>query len=72
MQRLPDEGEKINWRSLQKINWRVKKGKQLNYILLGKEYQGTCSSDLQVCAMLVSLPEGFANYVLPDSEPVSN
>lgn len=71
MQRLPDEGEKINWRSLQPSG-RVKKGKQLNYILLGNEYQGTCSSDLQVCAMLVSLPEGFANYVLPDSELVSN
>lgn len=71
MQGLPDEREKINWRRLQPSG-RVEKGKQLNYILLGNEYQGICSSDLQGCAMLVSLPEGFANYVLPDSERVSN
>ena len=71
MQGLPDEGEKINWRGLQPSG-RVEKGKLLNDILLGSEYQGTCSSDLQGCATLVSLPEGFANYVLPDSELVSN
>lgn len=38
----------------------------------GMDTKGTCSSDLQVCAMFVSLPKGFANYVLPDYELVSN
>lgn len=36
------------------------------------ESEGTCSSDLQVWAMFVSLPKGFANYVLSDYELVSN
>ena len=71
MQGLPDEGKKINWRRLQPSG-KVEKGKQSTYVLLGSEYQGTCSSDLQGCATLVSLREGFANYVLLDSELVSS